>query len=207
MSGKRTGLEHILYGDLSGSSTGGSAHSGAPASATMLVSLFLILITFFVVLNNHAKPDAAKRKAVFESMQEKFGKPADALQAFGGVVQPKVDEFTLKIKRVLGQDAIVESTIEGEQTKITFAKDLFFYRDEAEMRAEKVALAQKTAAVLKEIQNGKNFKLSIIGGMEEYRIDKKKILELKNSLGIDNAEVGLSTSLGNQIMLVVENGQ
>ncbi len=60
----KSGLEQILYGDLEGQAK--ELPRNAPSSATLLVSLFLILITFFVVLNNHAKPDAAKRKAVLD---------------------------------------------------------------------------------------------------------------------------------------------
>jgi hypothetical protein len=198
---KTSGLEQLLYG---APEEHGKEHP-APSAATLLVSLFLILITFFVILNNNAKPDTAKRKVVLESMKEKFGGPTNELQAFGGMVQPKVEEFTVRLGRLLGKNAVVESTIEGDQTKIIFAKDLLFYSDETEMRSDKIILAKRTADIIKELQAGNKFRISIIMGLEEYDLDKKKLSTLKNALNISGAEIGLSDGLGNQIILVVAN--
>lgn len=197
------GLDHILYG-FRENETGTPAHP-APSSATLLVSLFLILITFFVIINKNAHPDAAKRKAVLESMQEKFGGPTDDLQAFGGVVQPKLEEFTLQLQRVLGKDAMVESTINGDATKVTFAKELFFYADETEMRTEKIQRAQQTSEVLKNLMGGKDVKISIIMGLENYDLDVKKLTAFKNALGITEAEAGFATNSTNKITLVINN--
>ncbi len=120
-------------------------------------------------------------------------------------MQPRVEEFTLKLERVLGKNAVVESTIEGDQTKIIFPKELFFYPDEADLRADKAVLAKRTSEVLKELQRGKSFRLSIIAGLQEYNIDKRKVTALKNAIGITEAETGLSTNIGDQIILVVSD--
>lgn len=198
---KTSGLEQLLYQTEQPHETG----SPAPSSATLLVSLFLILITFFVILNNHTKPDAAKRKVVLESMQNKFRGATNDLQTFGSVVQPKVEEFTIRLQRLLGNAAIVESTVEGDKTRIIFDKETFFYPDETEMRSEKMVTAKRTGEILRELQADKNLHVTIIMGLESYERDKKKLFALKNAIGLDKVDIGLSNNSRNQIILVVSN--
>lgn len=202
-SQKTNTLEYILYGsqEIGARET---AHA-APSSATMLVSLFLILITFFVVMNKNANPDSAKRKAVLEKITQQFGKPADELQAFGGIVQPKVEEFTVQLEQILGASARVETTLDGLQTKVIFAKELFFYSDETDMRSDKIELAQRTAAVLNKLQGEKPTGFSIISESENFELDRKKITALKSALGITSAQTGISTENGSNIMLLIDN--
>ena len=202
MPPKTSKLDRLLYGDQI---VQHEAEHHSPPTATLLVSLFLILITFFLILNKNATPDPVKRKVVWDSVVEKFGKPTDDLQAFGGIVAPRTQDYSLELQRLLGENAVVETTINGDRTKITFAKDLFFYADETDLREDKIALIKKIANTLRNIRGGKEFGLGIVGGLQNYEMDKEKLSALKHAFGIENTSIGLSTNYGGQFVLVISD--
>lgn len=196
-------LEHILYGSQE---IEARAHAhAAPSSAPMLVSLFLILITFFVVMNKNANPDKAKSKIVFEKLQEKFGRADDDMQSFAYVMPPKVEEFTVKLQNALGDNGKVESNIEGTETTVTFSKELFFYSDETEIRADKAGMAKRISDIMQQMQGQKPLSLSIIAESGNFELDNKKLISLKNAIGITSAETGMKTQKGSNFMLIIEN--
>ena len=199
-------LEYLLHGAKDATH---QEEASLPSTTTIMVSLFLILVTFFMVLNKNADHDPLKSKAVIENIQTKFGKPTDKLEAFGSVVPPKVQEYTLELQRLLGENAKVEATIDGTKTIVIITKDVLFYADETELREDKILLAQKTSAILKKIHAGKPIKIDIIAGSQNYKFDIKKLEALKNAIGITDTNIGIDTNeqAQNQFKLVVENEQ
>jgi hypothetical protein len=179
--------------------------SSVPSSATMLVSLFLILIVFFTVIISNSNMDAGKKNAVMESVKEKFGKVEDDTIRFGQVMPIKINDITKQLLSIFGEDAKIETSIDGSQTIVTLKKSSFFYNDETNLRGEKYEKMIELQRFLKTQEIYGKLHVTLLMGLEEYQKDSTRLNNMKNIIGYNNMDIGLTANDKVNVKTVFEN--
>lgn len=182
-----------------------SDKSSVPSSATMLVSLFLILIVFFTVIISNSNMDMKKKNAIMESVKEKFGKLDDETIKFSRVMYPTVEKITSKLLSIFGDDAKIETSIDGSKTILTLNKKAFFYADETTLREEQYQKMIALQHFLKEQETENGLHVTLLIGLEEYQKDHTRLNNLRNIIGYNNMDIGLTANNKGSIRTVFEN--
>ncbi len=193
-------MKNLDFGEAS--TPGGQA--SVPASVTLLVSLFLILITFFVIINQNSERDTSKKDVVLKSMQKKFGKPEEDTINFGGLVKPKADDYALEMEKIFGEDARIESTIGGEEISINAKKDFFYFSDEVPFRTEKTELLVKLQNILLRWDKSSHLKITFMLGMSDYDLDKKRLENFRRLMSRPGIDVGLDTNNKDKFTIIIK---
>ena len=180
------------------------AKSNVPSSVTMLISLFLILITFFVVINQNLPKDVAKKNAAFESLQAKFGKPEEEGINFGGLLQPKPESFILEIEKLLGNAAKIQSTSSGDEVRIETSKEVFYYTDEANFRPDILDTVIKLQQILLRWNKSSDLKITLILGLQNLERDKVRLENFRKVMPLANVNVGIDPDEPNKFAIVIK---
>jgi hypothetical protein len=179
--------------------------SFVPSSATMLVSLFLILIVFFTIIISNSHLDMGKKNTVISSVQQKFGQQEDNRINFGQILAPKVSDITTQLLKIFGQDAKIETSQDGSQTIVTLKKDSFFYNDEVELRSDKYDQMIELQQFLKSQQDMGRLHVTLLIGLDEYNRDSARLNNMKNIIGYYNMDIGLTADEKGNVKTVFEN--
>ncbi len=178
--------------------------SNTPPTATMLVSLFLILITFFMIINSHAAFDQEKKNAVLKSVNEKFGKPEETDAIKFGVVTPNLGAITDKTIEIFGDNAKVETTINNEYIKISFATDYLFYDDESEIKPELRKLITALRNTIAEENKGADARYLLLAGSGNFPLGRARLESFRKRLALSPAEIGISQKEPKNFSMVIE---
>lgn len=169
-------------------------HATVPTSVTMLVSLFLILITFFLIINQNPSKDTAKKEVALKSMQKKFGKPDEDQINFGGLMQPKADDYALEMEKLFGTNAKIESTVSGEEITINASKNFFYYSDEIPFRPAKLDMLIRLQDILLRWDKSANLQITFTLGLANYDLDKKRIEDFRHLMSRPGIDIGLDSA-------------
>ena len=175
-----------------------------PSSVTLLVSLFLILITFFVIINQTPDKDSHKKEVALKSMQKKFGLPDENEIHFGGLVKPKTDDYALEMEKLFGKNARIESTVNGDEISINSSKDFFYFSDEVSFRPEKMDLLIKLQNILARWDRSAHLKITFVLGLSNYELDKKRLEVFRHLMSRPGIDVGLETGNIDKFSIVIK---
>ena len=177
-----------------------------PSTTAIFVSLYLILLCFFIVLTKDLSLDEKKSQAVMRSVYQKFGKPESENDiTFGSIRKPILDDFVTDIEKLFGEYATVQTTIDGHITTITTQKSFFFFEDEASFRPDKTELLMKIAQLMKKWSAKEDTQFTILLSLDDYQDDKQKLESLKLLIGNINIDFGIQQNGSNEFVLIVEN--
>lgn len=117
----------------------------APHVATLLVSVFLVLLCFFIVLSSHSQTDAKRRKAVLNSVNRTFSahekKPASGLPLPTDAVDPaSVNEFFNDVKISIATRVPLHEmkiTLTGNIMILTLPSLSLFARENSKLRKDR----------------------------------------------------------------------
>jgi len=174
-----------------GQTTTPGGHASVPSSVTLLVSLFLILITFFLIVNQNTVRDSSKKDIALKSMQKKFGKPDEGTINFGGLVKPKADSYALEMEKLFADNARIESTVSGDEISIIASKNFFYYSDEIPFRPAKLEMLSKLQNILLRWDRSANLKITFTLGFSSYELDKKRLEDFRRLMSRPGIDVGL----------------
>ena len=178
--------------------------TATPSSVTMLVSLFLILITFFIVITHSLPANVAKKSIAFESLEAKFGKPAEEAINFGGLLQPKPETFILQIEKLLGTTATINSTSNGDEVAIESTKDVFYYSDEPTFRPDKLETIIKLQKILLEWDKSSDLRITFILGLQDFAREKNRLENFRKIMPLKNVNTGIDPGSANRFSIVIK---
>jgi hypothetical protein len=149
--------------------------------------------------------DSTKKNAVMDSVKEKFGKVKDDTIKFGQVMPPKVSDITKQLLSIFGDDAKIETSIDGSQTIVTIKKISFFYNDETNLRGEKYQKMIELQHFLQAQEIEGKLHVTLLMGLEEYQKDSTRLNNMKNIIGYNNMDIGLTANDKGNVKTVFEN--
>jgi hypothetical protein len=128
---------------------------GGPGTLTLYLSLYLLVLAFFILLNSMASVENVKAKAVLESLTTTFtgtgpgGRDDPFVANFGDLQAAR--EFQTQVARVF-QTAIPAARVEvirpGRLMQVDFPVDALFLPDGAELRPSQTALLDRIVAAM-----------------------------------------------------------
>ena len=128
----------------------------------LYVGLFLVLLTFFIMLVSLAKPDSGKTSAVVDSLQATFGtrpgSPRDdaGLFAPGASALAELGGYLVGLLRV----AHVQRAARGEELRVTLPASELFPPDGAEVRETCLPFIDRVVATLSAPPSGVRLELA-----------------------------------------------
>ena len=170
----------------------GGEDSFVPSSTPMLVSLFLILISFFIALNQSLFVDNKKTDILASSVASTFRNEKNKI-SFGNTVKPSVSNYALELENLFKELAVIKTTYTGDNIILSADKDLFYYGDESDFKPEIADFAIKFQDILLRWHKADKVTFSISLGLENYDLDKKRLEKIKALLADANIEIGIDT--------------
>lgn len=194
-------IHNLDFGALEKPENGGGP--SVPASVTLLVSLFLILITFFVIINQSATRDTSRKSVAYRSVQNKFGAPVKDSIDFGQIIKPKYDNYALEMEKLFGANAVIKTTVNGDETTINAQKNFFYYSDEIKFRPEKMEMLVKLQDILTRWDKSAKLKITFLLGFSSYRLDKPRLENFRQIMGRPDMDVGLNPSEPDKFSIII----
>ena len=192
-------MKQLDFGDLEKPEAG----TNVPSSVTLLVSLFLILITFFVIINQNPRKNSAKKEIAIKSMQKKFGLPEDDEINFGGLVKPKLDDYALEMEKLFGKNARIISTVDGDEISINASKNFFYFSDEIPFRPAKIDMLVKLQNILLRWDKSADLKITLVLGAQDYALDKKRLEDWRRLMSRPGIDIGLDTGDKDKFAIII----
>jgi hypothetical protein len=113
----------------------------APHVATLLVSVFLVLLCFFIVLSSHSQSDAKRRAAVLQSVNQAFSpqgkQPGLGLPMPGEADMVSVNAFFDDAKISIATRVPlheIETSVQGNRLILSLPSLSLYARDDAKLR-------------------------------------------------------------------------
>jgi hypothetical protein len=175
-----------------------------PSSVTLLVSLFLILITFFVIINHAPSKDSKKKEVALKSMQNMFGKPEHNKINFGGMIKPKMDDYALEMEKLFGANAHIEATVNNDEISINASKNFFYFSDEVPFRPEKMDLLVKLQNILLRWDKSAHLKITFTLGASDYALDKKRLENFRRLMSRPGIDIGIDDNNKDKFSITIK---
>lgn len=175
-----------------------------PTSVTMLVSLFLILITFFIVINRSADYDKDKKDIILKSMNNKFGMPTEEAINFGDLIPPRMENFVLELEQLFATNAQIKSSVSGDETIIRSTKSFFYFSDESAFRQDRMEILIKLQDILTRWNKNAKLKITFTLGLDDYDLDKQRLENFRRIMSQPDIDVGLDTTTGDKLTIIIQ---
>jgi outer membrane protein OmpA-like peptidoglycan-associated protein len=135
---------------------------------SLYVGLFLVLLTFFIMLVGLSRPDSGKTSAVVDSLQTTFGTQPNSPRDDEGLFAPGASALA-----ELGGDlagllrvAHVRRAARGEELRVTLPASELFPPDSAEVRDISTPLINRLIAALSAPPNGVRLEVAVSLGAQ-----------------------------------------
>jgi outer membrane protein OmpA-like peptidoglycan-associated protein len=135
---------------------------------SLYVGLFLVLLTFFIMLAGFSRPDSARTSAVVDSLQATFGTQPVSLRDDEGLFAPGSSALA-----ELGGDlagllrvAHVQRAARGEELRVTLPESELFPPDSAEVRDTSMPAIDRVVAALSMPPNGVRLEVAVSLGVQ-----------------------------------------
>lgn len=176
-----------------------------PSPAPIFVSLYIILISFFVIMTKDLDLASTQSGDALRSVQKKFGKPENQMQSYSQMVKPAFSNFVLELEKIFGTDAIIQTTINGDKTSIISAKDFYFYADEINFKPQTTNILSQLQNVLNKWNNSEKIQITYKIGSTNYQQDKirtKRFSELTPQI---QTTIALDPTDTDKISIIIED--
>jgi hypothetical protein len=178
-----------------------------PSTAPLFVSLYIILVSFFVVLTKDLDLSSNQSGEAFRSVKQKFGKPEDQLQSYTQLVKPKFNEFVLELEKIFLTNAIIETTINGDRTSIISDKEFYFYADETNFKPQNTELIAKLQELLSKWNRRETLQITYKIGGTNFEQDKARLQTLSALTPQIKTSIALDNSSPDKISIIIEDGR
>jgi hypothetical protein len=175
-----------------------------PSATPIFVSLYIILLAFFVVMTKDSDLKSSKAEIALNSIYEKFGNSEKEFVAVSDIAKPKVADYAKQIELLLKDVAIIESSLNGEDTTIIFDKSAIFYADETNLKPGRNLPFEKLIEIVKKWQREQKISLQIIVSLENFELDKQRLDFLVQSFANNSIKIGFNRGTKDKINLNIK---
>jgi len=132
-------------------------NDGGPNSAIIyMVSIYLLLIAFFVIMHTISKKEEVRTAAVVGSLQMTFERPDERMEDLPSTVgKPKLagpnEVFRERVESLFGafvETARFSQVSKGNVLRVTMPVEALFYAGSATLRADRLALVREIADMI-----------------------------------------------------------
>lgn len=167
--------------------------------------MFLILIVFFVSLISNLTFSEDKQKLALWSLQKNFGYQRNTASAISMIESAEVKDYAKSLEKLFGNEAIVQTSPNGDKITLIVNKDFFYYRDESELREASMATTRQFLDIIKtRAKATDNPKFSIVLSGTNFALDSKRLAFFKENLQEIQLDVGINYDNDNHLIMISE---
>jgi len=173
------------------------------SNAALIVSLFLILLTIFIILSHNSSYDPNKMNLVKQSVEDIFGtKKKDVI--FGRLANLKLDDYFIQIDKIVKSYGSVVTSNDEDKLEISIPLQAIYYSDEYNFRSERMDDMMQLITILKNWSDNENIHIKANLSETVFELDLKRLDFFRRNIAGENPLIGLKISKDKRLDIVIE---
>lgn len=173
-------------------------------SISMLVSLFLILLTIFVILSNGSSYDHNKQQAVKQSIEDTFSKKKKDAVIFGRLTYLKLDDHALELEKAVKKYGTITTNNDEDKLRITIPLSAIYYSDEPSFLSTSIADMMLLVSILKNWSDTETVHINVSLSETTPEQDEQRLNFFHKYIQGERPQIGIKISKEKTLDIIVE---
>jgi len=170
----------------------------------MLVSLFLILLTIFVILSNGSSYDHNKQQAVKQSIEDTFSKKKKDAVIFGRLTYLKLDDHALELEKAVKKYGTITTNNDEDKLRITIPLSAIYYSDEPSFLSTSIADMMLLVSILKNWSDTETVHINVSLSETTPEQDEQRLNFFHKYIQGERPQIGIKISKEKTLDIIVE---